>query len=86
MATSEERLAQAVDEALDPAWPHERRRALRRWSYSTVGRVAAGLLGVWVLAFIIGMRLPWTFFGCMGSLMTLAAFSQAEGREHLRRE
>jgi acyl-CoA synthetase (AMP-forming)/AMP-acid ligase II len=86
MATSEEHLGQAVDEVLDPAWPDERRRALRRWSYSTVGRVAAGLLALWAFGLIIGLTLPWTFYGFMGLMMTSAAFSQEEGREHLRRD
>ncbi len=44
MATSEEHLARAVDEALDPAWPHERRRALRRWSIAR--RWPSGVVGV----------------------------------------
>ena len=89
MATSEDHLAQAVDEVLDPAWPDERRRALRRWSYATIGRVAGGLLGLWALGFVLGLvaglTLPWTFFAFMGVMMTGAAFSQDEGREHLHR-
>jgi len=82
MATFEEQLALAVDEALEP----ERRRALRRWNYSTVGRVACPLLALWVLGSVTGMRLPWTFFVFMGAMMTKAAFAQTEGREHLSRE
>ncbi len=86
MATSEEQLAQAVDEALEP----ERRRALRRWSYATLGRVAGGLLGLWALVFaihiLVGLTMPWTFYGFMGAMMTRAAFGQEEGREHLRRD
>ena len=86
MATSEEHLAQAVDEALAPAWPHEHRRAIRRWRYATAGRVAGALLALWALGAVVGMRLPWTFFGFMGVIMAMAAFSQTEGREHLRQE
>jgi hypothetical protein len=90
MATSEEHVAQAVDEVLDPAWPDERRRALWRWSYATIGRVAAGLLGLWALGFVmhlmVGLTLPWVFYGFMAVMMIMAAFSQEEGREHLRRE
>jgi hypothetical protein len=86
MATSEEQVARAVDEVLDPAWPNERRRALRRWSYSTIGRVAVGLVALWVFGVIVGMTLPWTFYGVMGLMMTSAAFCQEEGREHLRRQ
>ena len=90
MATSEEQLAQAVDEALEPAWSHERRRAIRRWNLSTVGRVAGGLLALWALGFLmdltVGLVLPWIFFAFMGSMMTVLAFSQSEGREHLEKE
>jgi len=86
MADSEEHLARAVDEVLDPAWIDERRRALRRWSYSTIGRVAIGMLALWVFDLLIGMALPWVFFVFMAVLMTGSAFSQEEGREHLRQE
>ncbi len=89
MASSEEHLARAVDEALEPAWPHERRRALRRWNCSTMGRVAAGLLALWSLVFVlhvmVGLTMPWTFYGFMGTMMTVGAFRQEEGREHLRK-
>jgi len=90
MASSDEQLAQAVDAVLTPAWPDARRRALRRRSCATIGRVAGGLVGLWALGLVahlvVGLTLPWIFFGCMGAMMTLAAFSQQEGREHLRRE
>jgi len=90
MATSGEHVAQAVDEVLEPAWPDECRRALRRWSYATIGRVTGGLLGLWALEFVmhlmVGLTLPWIFYGFMGVMMTSAAFSQEEGRGHLRRD
>jgi len=90
MATSEEHLARAVDEALDPIWGRERRWALRRWNFSTAARVAGGFLGLWALVFVlhvmIGLTMPWTFYGFMGVTMTVAASGQEEGREHLRRE
>ena len=88
MATSDEHLAQAVDEALDPAWPVERRLALRRWRYATAGRVAVAMAALWALGLgmrvVVGTMLPWTFFAVIGALMTLAAFRQEEGREHFR--
>jgi len=51
------------------------------------GRWPAGL---WALGFVmhlmVGLTLPWIFYGFMGLLMTGAAFSQEEGRGHLRRD
>jgi hypothetical protein len=90
MAASDEQLAHAVDDVLDPAWEGERRQAMRRWAWATAGRVAGGLVVLWVLGlvmhFIVGLTLPWVFFGFMGVLMAVFAFSESEGREHLRRE
>lgn len=90
MVTSEEHLAGAVDEVLDPAWEDERRRAVRRWAYCTAERVAGGLLALWALGlvmhFIVGLTVPWMSFGFMGVLMAVLAFSQSEGRTHLRKE
>ncbi len=51
MAVSEELLRRAVDEILEPAWPHERRRAARRLSYQTLTRIMGGFLaalGAWL--------------------------------------
>ena len=50
MAVSEELLRHAVDEILEPAWPHERRRAARRLSYQTFSRIMGGFLALWGLA------------------------------------
>ena len=88
MALSEDHLRRAVDETLEPAWPHERRRALQRWAWSTAGRVAVGLVALsslgLALRVMFGMTLPWVFYGFMGALMAALAFAQSEGREHLR--
>jgi hypothetical protein len=81
---TQDHVRRIVDEALDPAWKHERQRALRRWVVSTVARVATGLLVLWVVGSVL--HLPWTFLGFMGFLMTALAFSQTEGRDHLRRD
>ncbi len=85
---SGERIDEAVDEILEPAWARERRRALRRWRLETGVRLIAGLLALWamcvVLRLVVGLALPWTFFGFMTLLMAGAAFSQTDGREHLR--
>jgi len=88
MALAEDHLRRAVDEALEPAWPRERRRALQRWAWSTAGRVATGLVALCALGLVLhlmfGLTLPWVFYGFMGTLMAVLAFSQSEGREHLR--
>jgi hypothetical protein len=88
MALSEDHIQRAVDEALEPAWPHERHRALQRWRWATAGRITAGLATLFALGLALrlmfGMTLPWVFYGFMGALMTVLAFSQSEGREHLR--
>ena len=85
---SGERIDEAVDEILEPAWARERRRALRRWRLETGVRLIAGLLALWAMCFVlrlvVGLALPWTFFGFMTLLMAGAAFSQTDGREHLR--
>ena len=90
MALSDDHLRQAVDEAMEPSWPRERRRALHRWAWSTAGRVAAALLALFVLGLImqalVGVTLPWVFFGFIGALMAVLAFLQSDGREHLRQQ
>jgi hypothetical protein len=88
MALSEDHIRRAVDEALAPVWIRERRRARRRWAWETAGRVVAGLAALGALALTVriamGVSVPWIFFACMAVLMTALAFSQSEGREHLR--
>ncbi len=82
-----ERIDQAVDDILEGAWARERRRALRRWRFETALRLAAGLMALGtmclVLRLVVGLTLPWAFFGFMTVLMAGAAFSQTDGREHL---
>ncbi len=89
MPTSEEDLRQAVDDALEPAWPEERRRAARRYFCSTLARVGVGLLGFFglslVAAFVTGAAFPWTFYVFIGALTTGAALHEARDPEHLRR-
>jgi hypothetical protein len=88
VSMSGERIEQAVDDILEPAWVRERRRALRRWRFETGVRLGAGLLPLWamclVLRLVVGVTMPWIFLGFMTALMTGAAFSQMDGREHLR--
>jgi hypothetical protein len=88
VSMSGERMEQAVDDILEPVWVRERRRALRRWNFETGIRLAAGLLPLWGICLILwlaaGVTLPWSFLGFMTVLMTGAAFSQKDGREHLR--
>ena len=90
MALSEDHIRRAVDEALEPVWAHERSRALRRWAWGTAGRVAVGMLSLAAVGVAVhlafGRSLPWTFFAVTGALMSAAAFSQREGREHLGRD
>jgi hypothetical protein len=67
MVTSEEHLAQAVDEVLEQAWFREQRRARRRLAYCTLGRIALGLAIFWAVAIvahlIVGVNIPWVLFG-----------------------
>jgi Mn2+/Fe2+ NRAMP family transporter len=90
MSVSEEHLRQSVDEALEPVWPAERRRAARWWLCSTLARAALGVLAFWGLALaldlLFGLALPWTFYACIGGLTILAALREARDPEHLRRD
>jgi hypothetical protein len=90
MSLAEEHIRSIVDETLEPVWSCERRRALRRWRWETIGRVTGGLFALVGLSFavhvMVGMGVSWTFLACMGFLMTVLAFSQTEGREHLRQD
>ncbi len=84
---SGERIEHGVDDILESVWVRERRRAMRRWVFETGARLAAGLLALWgmclILGLVVGLTMPWAFFGFMTVLMTGAAFSQKDGREHL---
>jgi hypothetical protein len=63
---------------------------MRRWTFETGIRLVAGLLALWsmclVLRLLVGLTMPWTFFAFTTALMAGAAFSQKDGREHLRQE
>jgi len=90
MAISEEQLRRAVDEVLEPVWPQERRRAVRRLAYSTLRRVAGGALVLWSLGFvvhlIVGAPFPWAYFGFIALLATIVALPDPGDRRHLRRD
>jgi hypothetical protein len=90
MPTPEEHLRRAVDEVLEPAWPRERRRAVRRLAGSMLGRLFGGLLALWTLALlvhlVVGPPFPWAAFGLVTVLATAAvAVCDLEDRSHLRR-
>jgi hypothetical protein len=89
VSVSEEHLRRAVDEALEPVWPNERRRASRRLVLSTLGRAALGVLGFWGLAvgvyLLVGAVFPWTFYAFIGGLTVVAALHDARDPDHLRR-
>jgi hypothetical protein len=81
-------LEHALEESLAPAWERERRRALRAWALATAARVALALGALVVLSLPVclmtGATLPWAFDAVIAVMMTAGAFSQKEGREHLR--
>jgi len=90
MPGNEDYLRSAVDEVLEPAWPRERRRALRRLAGSVLGRLAGGVLAMWALALVvhlvIGPPFPWVAFGLVTLLATaVVAFCDLEDHSHLRR-
>ncbi len=90
VTVSEEQLRRAVDEALEPVWPNERRRASRRLVLSTLGRAALGILGFYGLALavylFIGVVFPLTFYAFIGGLTVVAALHEARDPEHLRHD
>jgi hypothetical protein len=91
MAMSEEQWARAVDDVLEPAWAHERRRGVRRLAFSTVGRIALGLLTMWAVAFgahlFVGENFPWVYFVVITLLgTTAAALMNMDGSAHLERD
>jgi hypothetical protein len=90
MSRAEDHIRSMVDQTLEPVWSYERCRALWRWRCETAGRVGAGLVALLILGIgvhlLVGVTVPWTFFGFTGFLMTVLAFSQTEGREHLRQD
>lgn len=90
MAISEEHLRRAVDEVLEPAWPRERKRAVRRLAGSMLGRFVGGVLALWALALvvraIVGPPFPVLAFGVTTLLgSAVAVLCDLEDRSHLRR-
>jgi len=79
MATAEEHLRQEVDEVLEPVWRRERLHARRRITCATLGRVALGMSGLWVLAvvvnLVVGVAVPWIAFGVITTLAVVLAFA-----------
>ena len=72
MSLSDEDLREAVDEVLEAAWPHERRRARTRWNRGTLGRIAGGLVVLVALPLTLqltaGFSLPWVFYAFIGGI------------------
>lgn len=87
--TTRSDLRRAVDEVLDPAWPVERRRAIRRMVASTVGRWAGGMAAITVLDLllyvVVGVTLPPAFFVVVGLLAAVGALPDVDDRAHLSR-
>ena len=77
MVTSEEHLAQAVDEVLEPARSREHGRASRKLGYRTLGQGALGLAVFWAVAIvadlIAGVNIPWVLLAVMTVLGTAVA-------------
>jgi hypothetical protein len=90
MAVSEELLRRAVDEVLEPAWPRERSRALRRLRNQTLFRILGSFLVLWGLGLgahlVVGGSFPWAFFGLIALMASVAAFVTPDDRPHLRRD
>jgi hypothetical protein len=90
MAVSEELLRQAVDEVLEPAWPRERSRALRRLRNQTLARIVGSFLVLWGLGLgahlVVGGSFPWMCFGLIALMASVAAFITQDDRPYLRRD
>lgn len=89
MTVSDEELRQRVDAVLEPAWAHERRRALWRTAGGSALRWAIGMAAIAVLAlsmrFAFGMVLPWFFFLGIGLLAGIAVLPDPGDQGHLRK-
>jgi len=91
MDSSEEYLARAADEVIEPAWVRERRRIVRALALSTVGRIAMGLAVMWVVAFgahlLVHEDFPWVYFVVITLLgTTIAALMNMDGSAHIQRD
>jgi hypothetical protein len=90
MAVSEELLRSAVDDVLEPAWPREQRREVRRLRSHTLARILGSFLVLWGLGLgahlLVGGAFPWMFFGLIALMASVAAFITPEDRPHLRRD
>ncbi len=87
MPVAEDDLGRAVEQVLGPAWPHERRRASRRFLRSTLLRAGGGALGFWSLAGglrVMGMPIPWVLYPGIAALTVAAALLEARDPDHLR--
>jgi hypothetical protein len=84
MSESEDQLARAVDEIFEP----KRRRGVRRAADTMLGRIALGVLTIWVVAYgahlFVHENFPWIIFVVVTLLgTTLAALMYKDGSQHL---
>jgi hypothetical protein len=88
VAISEDYLRRAVDDVLEPAWPFERRRALRRMVCFTLVRVFRNTLLLmsfgFVAALVAGVAFPWAF-GVFAFLGAVSAIPGPSDHSHLYR-
>jgi len=88
MDDSEHDLAKAVDEVLEPAYSKHRHRVVRRLAYTTAGRVALGLVTMWLVAFgahlLVHEDFPWVYFVVITFIgTTVAALMNMDGSAHI---
>jgi predicted PurR-regulated permease PerM len=89
VAVSEQQLRQQVDDALDPVWPRERRRAWRRAALKETGHWLLGMAAIAALAvgvyLVFGIMVPWIFFVVIGILAAIAVLPDPDDQPHLKR-